>query len=52
MGIKTEGVEEGWYDGESIGFAVFLVIMVTAISDYQKSLQVQNLNEKKQNIYK
>uniref|UniRef100_A0A0A0LWC0 Uncharacterized protein n=1 Tax=Cucumis sativus TaxID=3659 RepID=A0A0A0LWC0_CUCSA len=43
VGIKTEGVEEGWYDGESIGFAVFLVIMVTAISDYQKSLQIRSL---------
>ncbi|WCJ28540.1 calcium-transporting ATPase putative [Euphorbia peplus] len=50
LGIKTEGPEEGWYDGASIAFAVFLVIIVTAISDYRQSLQFQNLNEEKQNI--
>ncbi|XP_012076078.1 calcium-transporting ATPase 9, plasma membrane-type isoform X2 [Jatropha curcas] len=50
LGIKTEGVEEGWYDGASIAFAVILVIIVTAFSDYRQSLQFQNLNEEKQNI--
>ncbi|XP_028789923.1 calcium-transporting ATPase 9, plasma membrane-type-like, partial [Neltuma alba] len=29
LGIKTEGLKEGWYDGGSIAFAVFLVIVVT-----------------------
>ncbi|XP_034695964.1 calcium-transporting ATPase 9, plasma membrane-type isoform X1 [Vitis riparia] len=51
LGIKTEGVKEGWYDGGSIAFAVFLVIFVTAISDYRQSLQFQNLNEEKRNIH-
>ncbi|XP_031385957.1 calcium-transporting ATPase 9, plasma membrane-type-like [Punica granatum] len=50
LGIKTEGIEEGWYDGGSIAFAVLLVIFVTAISDYRQSLQFQNLNEEKRNI--
>ncbi|TKY64678.1 Calcium-transporting ATPase 9 [Spatholobus suberectus] len=50
LGIKTEGLEEGWYDGGSIAFAVFLVIVVTATSDYRQSLQFQNLNAEKQNI--
>ncbi|KAI3442550.1 Calcium-transporting ATPase, partial [Psidium guajava] len=50
LGIKTEGIKEGWYDGGSIALAVLLVIMVTAISDYRQSLQFQNLNEEKQNI--
>ncbi|KAI9084488.1 hypothetical protein K1719_033476 [Acacia pycnantha] len=50
LGIKTEGLEEGWYDGGSIALAVFLVIMVTATSDYRQSLQFQNLNSEKQNI--
>ncbi|GAV71418.1 E1-E2_ATPase domain-containing protein/Cation_ATPase_C domain-containing protein/Cation_ATPase_N domain-containing protein/Hydrolase domain-containing protein, partial [Cephalotus follicularis] len=50
LGIKTEGIKEGWYDGGSIAFAVFLVILVTAISDYRQSLQFQNLNEEKRNI--
>ncbi|XP_057453394.1 calcium-transporting ATPase 9, plasma membrane-type-like isoform X2 [Lotus japonicus] len=50
LGIKTEGLEEGWYDGGSIAFAVLLVIVVTAVSDYRQSLQFQNLNSEKQNI--
>lgn len=51
LGIKTEGIKEGWYDGASIAFAVILVIVVTAISDYKQSLQFQNLNEEKRNIH-
>jgi len=50
LGIKTEGIKEGWYDGGSIALAVTIVILVTAISDYKQSLQFQNLNEEKQNI--
>ncbi|KAF9675091.1 hypothetical protein SADUNF_Sadunf10G0195300 [Salix dunnii] len=50
LGIKTEGLSRGWYDGASISFAVFLVIIVTAVSDYRQSLQFQNLNQEKQNI--
>nr|XP_011467548.1 PREDICTED: calcium-transporting ATPase 9, plasma membrane-type [Fragaria vesca subsp. vesca] len=50
LGIKTEGLSHGWYDGGSIAFAVILVIIVTAVSDYRQSLQFQNLNEEKQNI--
>ncbi|XP_027925813.1 calcium-transporting ATPase 9, plasma membrane-type-like isoform X5 [Vigna unguiculata] len=50
LGIKTEGLEEGWYDGGSIALAVFLVIIVTAVSDYRQSLQFQNLNAEKENI--
>ncbi|XP_031484365.1 calcium-transporting ATPase 5, plasma membrane-type-like [Nymphaea colorata] len=50
LGIKTEGIKEGWYDGGSIAFAVFLVIFVTATSDYKQSLQFQSLNEEKRNI--
>lgn len=50
LGIATEGIKEGWYDGASIAFAVFLVILVTAVSDYKQSLQFQHLNEEKQNI--
>ncbi|GMI78134.1 autoinhibited Ca(2+)-ATPase 9 [Hibiscus trionum] len=50
LGIKTEGLKEGWYDGGSIFLAVFLVILVTATSDYRQSLQFQDLNEEKRNI--
>ncbi|KAL4571213.1 hypothetical protein LXL04_017966 [Taraxacum kok-saghyz] len=51
LGIKSEGIKEGWYDGGSIALAVIIVIVVTAISDYKQSLQFQNLNEEKQNIH-
>ncbi|XP_071717450.1 calcium-transporting ATPase 10, plasma membrane-type-like [Rutidosis leptorrhynchoides] len=51
LGIKTEGIQEGWYDGGSIAMAVIIVIVVTAVSDYKQSLQFQNLNEEKQNIH-
>ncbi|KAL3743975.1 hypothetical protein ACJRO7_013258 [Eucalyptus globulus] len=51
LGIKSEGIKEGWYDGGSIAFAVILVIVVTAISDYRQSLQFQNLNDEKRNIH-
>ncbi|XP_021815928.1 calcium-transporting ATPase 10, plasma membrane-type-like isoform X1 [Prunus avium] len=51
LGIKTEGIDDGWYDGGSIAFAVILVIVVTAISDYRQSLKFQNLNEEKRNIH-
>ncbi|CAN6999936.1 unnamed protein product [Brassica rapa subsp. trilocularis] len=50
LGIKTEGLKEGWLDGGSIAFAVLLVIIVTAVSDYRQSLQFQNLNDEKRNI--
>ncbi|KAG9446975.1 hypothetical protein H6P81_013103 [Aristolochia fimbriata] len=44
------GIKEGWYDRGCILFAVILVIVFTAISDYRQSLQFQNLNNEKRNI--
>ncbi|TKY72778.1 Calcium-transporting ATPase 8 [Spatholobus suberectus] len=51
LGIKSEGIKEGWYDGGSIAFAVIIVIVVTAVSDYKQSLQFRDLNEEKRNIH-
>ncbi|KAL5065907.1 hypothetical protein RYX36_027644 [Vicia faba] len=51
LGIKSEGVKEGWYHGRSIAFAVILVISVTAVTDYKRSLQFEDLNEYKRNIH-
>ncbi|KAI8015115.1 Calcium-transporting ATPase 8, plasma membrane-type [Camellia lanceoleosa] len=51
LGIKSEGLKEGWYDGGSIALAVIFVIVVTAISDYKQSVQFQNLLEEKKNIH-
>lgn len=50
FGIKSHGIQEGWYDGASIAFAVLLVVLVTATSDYKQSLQFLTLNEEKRNI--
>jgi Ca2+-transporting ATPase len=49
-GIWTEGIQKGWYEGTSIGFAVILVIVVTAVSDYKQGLNFQSLNDEKENI--
>ncbi|KAL3500800.1 hypothetical protein ACH5RR_039893, partial [Cinchona calisaya] len=49
LDITTEGVKRGWYDGGSIALAVFVVTVVTAISDCRQSLQFRNLSEEKQN---
>lgn len=49
-GIWTEGIKKGWYEGTSIAFAVLLVIVVTAVSDYKQGLQFRNLNKEKENI--
>ncbi|KAI3930346.1 hypothetical protein MKW92_019166 [Papaver armeniacum] len=51
LGIQSEGWKEGWYDGGSIAFAVILVIVVTAVSDYRQSVQFQSLNDEKRNIH-
>ncbi|KAI7747088.1 hypothetical protein M8C21_002524, partial [Ambrosia artemisiifolia] len=50
LGIKTEGIKEGWYDGGSIALAVLVVVVVTAISDYKQSLQFENLAQEKHDI--
>jgi Ca2+-transporting ATPase len=51
IGIPTEGWEEGWYDGAGIAFSVFLVVFVTAVSDYQQSLQFRDLDKEKKKIF-
>lgn len=51
VGIPTEGLAEGWYDGAGIGFSIILVVFVTAISDYQQSLQFRQLDAEKKKIY-
>ncbi|KAI3678880.1 hypothetical protein L6452_38184 [Arctium lappa] len=50
FGIKEHGVEEGWYEGGSIFVAVFLVIVVSAISNYRQEIQFNNLSKISDNI--
>ncbi|KAL0413657.1 UNVERIFIED_CONTAM: Calcium-transporting ATPase 4, plasma membrane-type [Sesamum radiatum] len=39
------------YDGVGIILCIFLVVMVTAISDYKQSLQFRDLDKEKRNIF-
>eukprot|EP00897_Mesotaenium_endlicherianum_P006363 jgi/Mesen1/5755/ME000292S04848 len=51
IGIPTEGWKEGWYDGGGIAFSVIIVVLVTAVSDYQQSLQFKALNDEKKKVF-
>ncbi|KAF7848109.1 hypothetical protein BT93_L2287 [Corymbia citriodora subsp. variegata] len=50
FGIKEKGVKEGWYDGGSIFVAVFLVIAVSAVSNYRQNRQFEKLSRVSGNI--
>ncbi|XXG77317.1 hypothetical protein AAC387_Pa08g1489 [Persea americana] len=50
FGIKEHGLKEGWYDGGSIFIAVFLVVAVTAISNFRQSKQFLKLSNKSNDI--
>lgn len=50
FGIKKHGPKEGWYDGGSIFVAVFLVISVSAISNFRQSRQFEKLSKVSGNI--
>ncbi|XP_071937978.1 putative calcium-transporting ATPase 13, plasma membrane-type [Coffea arabica] len=50
FGIKENGPKEGWYDGGSIFVAVFLVISVSAISNFRQNLQFEKLSKVSSNI--
>ncbi|XVF63030.1 hypothetical protein PTKIN_Ptkin09bG0056000 [Pterospermum kingtungense] len=50
FGIKEHGPKEGWYDGGSIFVAVFLVIAVSAISNYRQNRQFDKLSKVSDNI--
>ncbi|XP_073278153.1 calcium-transporting ATPase 4, plasma membrane-type-like isoform X1 [Primulina huaijiensis] len=50
IGITTEGWPKGFYDGIGISTCIFLVVIVTALSDYKQSLQFRDLDKEKRNI--
>lgn len=50
VGIATEGWPKGMYDGLGVILCIFLVVFVTAISDYKQSLQFKDLDKEKKNI--
>nr|DAD29591.1 TPA_asm: hypothetical protein HUJ06_031059 [Nelumbo nucifera] len=51
VGIATKGWPEGIYDGLGIVLSIFLVVMVTSISDYKQSLQFRELDKEKKKIF-
>jgi Ca2+-transporting ATPase len=50
IGIPTEGISEGWYDGVGILVSILIVVLVTAVSDYRQSLQFRVLEKEKNKI--
>ncbi|KAJ0742537.1 putative P-type Ca(2+) transporter [Helianthus annuus] len=45
FGIKEDGIKEGWYEGGSILLAVFLVIVVSAVSNFRQEKQFDSLSK-------
>ncbi|KAF8017958.1 hypothetical protein BT93_H2993 [Corymbia citriodora subsp. variegata] len=50
FGIKQHGLEEGWYDGGSIIIAIFLVVIVSALSNFKQGRQFLKLSKVSSNI--
>ncbi|XP_010545103.1 PREDICTED: calcium-transporting ATPase 12, plasma membrane-type [Tarenaya hassleriana] len=50
FGIKEHGIKEGWYEGGSISIAVFLVISVSALSNFRQERQFDKLSNISNNI--
>ncbi|XP_021764341.1 calcium-transporting ATPase 12, plasma membrane-type-like [Chenopodium quinoa] len=50
FGIKLHGIKEGWYEGGSIFLAVFLVVIVTAVSNIKQDRQFSKLSKISDNI--
>lgn len=45
FGIKQHGAEDGWYEGGSIVVAVFLVVVVSALSNFRQERQFEKLSK-------
>lgn len=50
FGIKEHGPSEGWYEGGSIILAVFLVVVVSALSNFRQERQFDKLSKISNNI--
>ncbi|XP_050225493.1 putative calcium-transporting ATPase 13, plasma membrane-type [Mercurialis annua] len=50
FGIKQHGFKDGWYDGGSIVVAIFLVIAVSAVSNFKQSRQFVKLSDESSDI--
>ncbi len=45
LGIATEGIEHGWYEGTSILVAIVIIVSVTSGNNWIKEQQFKKLNE-------
>ncbi|XP_047166229.1 putative calcium-transporting ATPase 13, plasma membrane-type [Vigna umbellata] len=45
FGIKEHGIKEGWYDGGSIFVAVFIVVSLSAVSNFRQNRQFDKLSQ-------
>ncbi|GLU07609.1 hypothetical protein SLE2022_245610 [Rubroshorea leprosula] len=50
FGIKEHGGKEGWYEGGSIFLAVFLVVVVSAFSNFRRGVQFDKLSKISDNM--
>ncbi|KAK8630518.1 hypothetical protein V6N13_079308 [Hibiscus sabdariffa] len=50
FGIREHGAGEGWYEGGSIFVAVFLVVVVSAVSNFRQETQFDKLSKISNNI--
>ncbi|GAB2226384.1 hypothetical protein Drorol1_Dr00022188 [Drosera rotundifolia] len=50
FGIKEHGLQEGWYEGGSIFLAVFLVVLVSGVSNFKQDGQFNKLSSVSNNI--
>jgi P-type Ca2+ transporter type 2C len=50
IGVATNGWPGGMSDGSGIMLSIFLVVMITAASDYKQSLQFRDLDKEKKKI--
>ncbi|KAA8544925.1 hypothetical protein F0562_019680 [Nyssa sinensis] len=50
FGIKENGIKEGWYEGSSILFAVLLVVVVSAVTNFRQSSQFDKFSKASKDI--
>jgi Ca2+-transporting ATPase len=50
FGIKQHGLKDGWYSGGSIVVDIFLVVLVSAVSEFTQSRQFEKLCTKSSDI--
>ena len=46
IGIGTEGLERGWYEGTAIILAIVVIVAITVVNDYMQDKQFRELFKK------